>query len=112
MGWRAILAAALVGGGAAGATTFFFLAVLGREPPTLLVPIVAVGLGMAAAHFVRIMSADPAAEDDEEDAAEEQTVGRVCAVCAAKIRIAGDAAECDDCGGVFHDDCFDEHVCA
>lgn len=111
MEWRPIVVGALVGGGAAGTTTFFFMAVLGREPPTLLVPIIAVGLGMGAAHAVRIMSADPDIDEEEEPAAD-QTVGKVCAVCDAKIRLTLDATECEDCGGVFHEHCFDDHDCA
>ncbi len=112
MGWRAILVAGLVGGGAAGATTFFFLAVLNREPPTLLVPLVAVGLGMAAGHFVRLMTAPAAESEATDDPGTEQTVGTICSVCHSKIRIVGDAARCDDCRGVFHDHCFDDHDCA
>jgi len=103
--------AALVGGGAAGVTTWFFLAVLNRDPPTLLVPIVAVGLGMFTAHMVRTLTAEPEEAVDDEPAPK-QTVGQSCSVCATRIRIAREAAECDDCGGVFHDDCFDDHVCA
>ena len=112
MGWRPFLIGGLVGGGAAGATTFFFMAVLHREPPAVLVPIVAVGLGMMAAHFTRLMTQPEATEPEPDESVSEQTVGRVCSVCDDKIRVVGDSAECDDCGGVFHDGCFDDHACA
>lgn len=110
MGWRAIVVGAIVGGGAGGATTLLFLAILHREPPRMLPAIVGIVLGMVAAHYVRLLTA-PAATESPEEPAPVATVGRVCTVCDSKIRVVLDATECDDCGDVFHDGCFEDHPC-